>query len=448
MKRTLIHNATIVNEGQSIKGSIVIENGRIAEVLTDWKPLSAPCDETIDATGCYLLPGIIDDHVHFRDPGLTHKADIFTESCAAAAGGVTSIMDMPNTNPLTTTLDTLNAKLDLLNEKCVVNHSCYFGATNNNYNEFSKLDKHRVCGIKLFMGSSTGNMLVDKMNSLLNIFNGTDMLIAAHCEDQEIIKKNTAKYKEKFADDAEIPVNKHPLIRSALACYSSSKLAVRLANLAGARLHVLHVSTAKELSLFSDAPLSSLKNITAEACIAHLFYDSEDYKTLGARIKCNPAIKSESNRTALRAAVNSGLIDVIATDHAPHLLNEKEGGALKAMSGMPMIQFSLVSMLELVNKGIFTLETIVEKMCHAPAQIYRINERGYIREGYRADLVLVRPNTPWEVTTDRILSKCGWSPLEGHTFDWKIEKTFANGHLIYDDNTVDGTYRGEELRFN
>lgn len=448
MKRTLIHNATIVNEGQSIKGSIVIENGRIAEVLTDWKPLSAPCDETIDATGCYLLPGIIDDHVHFRDPGLTHKADIFTESCAAAAGGVTSIMDMPNTNPLTTTLDTLNAKLDLLNEKCVVNHSCYFGATNNNYNEFSKLDKHRVCGIKLFMGSSTGNMLVDKMNSLLNIFNGTDMLIAAHCEDQEIIKKNTAKYKEKFADDTEIPVNKHPLIRSALACYSSSKLAVRLANLAGARLHVLHVSTAKELSLFSDAPLSSLKNITAEACIAHLFYDSEDYKTLGARIKCNPAIKSESNRTALRAAVNSGLIDVIATDHAPHLLNEKEGGALKAMSGMPMIQFSLVSMLELVNKGIFTLETIVEKMCHAPAQIYRINERGYIREGYRADLVLVRPNTPWEVTTDRILSKCGWSPLEGHTFDWKVEKTFANGHLIYDDNTVDGTYRGEELRFN
>ena len=448
MKRTLIHNATIVNEGQSIKGSIVIENGRIAEVLTDWKPLSAPCDETIDATGCYLLPGIIDDHVHFRDPGLTHKADIFTESCAAAAGGVTSIMDMPNTNPLTTTLDTLNAKLDLLNEKCVVNHSCYFGATNNNYNEFSKLDKHRVCGIKLFMGSRSGNMLVDKMNSLLNIFNGTDMLIAAHCEDQEIIKKNTAKYKEKFADDAEIPVNKHPLIRSALACYSSSKLAVRLANLAGARLHVLHVSTAKELSLFSDAPLSSLKNITAEACIAHLFYDSEDYKTLGARIKCNPAIKSESNRTALRAAVNSGLIDVIATDHAPHLLNEKEGGALKAMSGMPMIQFSLVSMLELVNKGIFTLETIVEKMCHAPAQIYRINERGYIREGYRADLVLVRPNTPWEVTTDRILSKCGWSPLEGHTFDWKVEKTFANGHLIYDDNTVDGTYRGEELRFN
>lgn len=447
MKRTLIHNATIVNEGQSVKGSVVIENGRIAEVLTDWKPLSAPCDETIDATGCYLLPGIIDDHVHFRDPGLTYKGDIFTESRAAAAGGITSIMDMPNNNPQTTTLDTLNAKLDLLNEKCIVNHSCYFGATNNNYNELGKLDKHRICGVKLFMGASTGDMLVDKMNSLLNIFNGTDMLIATHCEDQEMIKKNTAKYKEKFADEADIPIKNHPLIRSSLACYTSSKLAVRLANLAGARLHILHISTAKELKLFDDKPLE-LKKITAEACIGHLLYSSKDYNKLGARIKCNPAIKSENNRNALRAAVNSGLIDIIATDHAPHLLSEKEGGALKAMSGMPMIQFSLVSMLELVDEGVFTLETIVEKMCHAPAQVYHINERGYIREGYRADLVLVRPNTPWEVTTDKIASKCGWSPLEGHTFKWKVEKTFANGHLIYTDSIVDDTYRGEELRFH
>lgn len=447
MKRTLIHNATIVNEGQSVKGSVVIENGRIAEVLTGWKPLSAPCDETIDATSCYLLPGIIDDHVHFRDPGLTYKGDIFTESRAAAAGGITSIMDMPNNNPQTTTLDTLNAKLDLLNEKCIVNHSCYFGATNNNYNELGKLDKHRICGIKLFMGASTGDMLVDKMNSLLNIFNGTDMLIATHCEDQETIKKNTAKYKEKFAEEDDIPIRNHPFIRSSLACYTSSKLAVRLANLAGARLHVLHISTAKELELFDDKPLE-LKNITAEACIGHLLYRSKDYNKLGARIKCNPAIKSEDNRKALRAAVNSGLIDIIATDHAPHLLSEKEGGALKAMSGMPMIQFSLVSMLELVDEGIFTLETIVEKMCHAPAQVYHINERGYIREGYRADLVLVRPNTSWEVTVDKIISKCGWSPLEGHTFKWKVEKTFANGHLIYNDSIVDDTYRGEELRFH
>lgn len=447
MKRTLIHNATIVNEGISIKGSVVIENGQIAEVLTNWKPLSAPCDEIIDATGCYLLPGIIDDHVHFRDPGLTHKGDILTESRAAAAGGVTSVMDMPNTNPLTITLDALNAKFDLLNEKCIVNHSCYFGATNDNYTEFDKLDKHRVCGIKLFMGSSTGNMLVDKMNSLLNIFNGTDMLIAAHCEDQEIIKTNIAKYKEMFAGEDDIPVNNHAYIRNAAACYASSELAVRLATIAGARLHVLHVSTSKELELFNDYPLTE-KHITAEACIAHLVFSFSDYHTLGTRVKCNPAIKKKGHRKALLEAVNSGLIDVIATDHAPHLLSEKEGGALKAMSGMPMIQFSLVSMLEFVNEGIFTIETIVEKMCHAPAQIYNITGRGYIREGYQADLVLVRPDTPWELTTDKILSKCGWSPLEGRTFNWKVEKTFANGHLIYSDGMVDDTYRGEELRFN
>lgn len=447
MKRTLIHNATIVNEGQSVKGSVVIEDGRIAEVLTDWKPLSAPCDETIDATGCYLLPGIIDDHVHFRDPGLTHKADILTESRAAAAGGVTSVMDMPNTKPATTTLDALNAKFDLLNEKCIVNHSCYFGATNDNYNEFGKLDKRRICGIKLFMGSSTGNMLVDKMDSLQRIFNGTDLLIAAHCEDQGTIRANTAKYKALFAGKDDIPVGKHPYIRSTAACYASSELAVRLARQCGARLHVLHVSTAKELRLFTASPLSG-KPITAEACIAHLLYTLHDYRALGTRIKCNPAVKRQADRDALRAAVNSGLIDVIATDHAPHLLSEKEGGALKAMSGMPMIQFSLVSMLQLVDEGVFTLETLVEKMCHAPARIFRIRERGYIREGYRADLVLVRPGTPWEVTADKILSKCGWSPLEGHTFNWKVEKTFANGYPVYSDGTVDDTYRGEELRFN
>ncbi|ADV44852.1 dihydroorotase [Bacteroides helcogenes] len=447
MKRTLIHNATIVNEGQSLTGSVVIENGRITEVLTKGKPLSAPCDEIIDATGCHLLPGIIDDHVHFRDPGLTHKADIFTESRAAAAGGVTSIMDMPNTNPLTTTLDALNAKFDLLNEKCIVNHSCYFGATNNNYKEFGKLDKQRVCGIKLFMGSSTGNMLVDKMNSLLNIFNEAEILIATHCEDQETIKRNTAKYKAMFAGDDDVPIIKHPFIRSTEACYTSSELAVRMAKVAGARLHVLHISTARELQLFSDNPLNA-KRITAEACVSHLLYTSADYKTLGARIKCNPAIKSISNRDALRKAVNAGVIDVIATDHAPHLLSEKEGGSLKAMSGMPMIQFSLVSMLDLVDQGIFNLKTIVEKMCHAPAQIYGIHQRGYIREGYHADLVLVRPGSPWKVTADKILSKCGWSPLEGRTFNWKVEKTFANGHLIYSDNTVDETYRGAELRFN
>ena len=447
MKRTLIHNATIVNEGRSVQGSVVIEGDRIAEVLTYGKKLSVPCDETIDATGCCLLPGVIDDHVHFRDPGLTHKADILTESRAAAAGGVTSIMDMPNTNPLTTTLSALEQKFDLLNEKCIVNHSCYFGATNNNYTEFNQLDKHRVCGIKLFMGSSTGNMLVDKTNSLLNIVNGTDMLIATHCESQEIIKKNTEYYKKMFSDAPEVPISKHPNIRSSAACYASTELAVRMASLAGARLHVLHVSTAKELQLFSDIPLEE-KHITAEACVAHLLYRQQDYKELGTRIKCNPSIKKQADRDALRNAVNTGVIDVIATDHAPHLLSEKEGGALKAMSGMPMIQFSLVSMLELAEKGIFSIETIVEKMCHAPAQIYGICDRGYVREGYKADLVLVSHGDRWEVNSENILSKCGWSPLEGNSFRWKVERTFANGHLIYSDGQVDDTYRGEELRFD
>ena len=447
MKRTLIHNATIVNEGRSVQGSVVIEGDRIAEVLTYGKKLSVPCDETIDATGCCLLPGVIDDHVHFRDPGLTHKADILTESRAAAAGGVTSIMDMPNTNPLTTTLSALEQKFDLLNEKCIVNHSCYFGATNNNYTEFNQLDKHRVCGIKLFMGSSTGNMLVDKTNSLLNIFNGTDMLIATHCESQEIIKKNTEYYKKMFSDAPEVPISKHPNIRSSAACYASTELAVRMASLAGARLHVLHVSTAKELQLFSDIPLEE-KHITAEACVAHLLYRQQDYKELGTRIKCNPSIKKQADRDALRNAVNTGVIDVSATDHAPHLLSEKEGGALKAMSGMPMIQFSLVSMLELAEKGIFSIETIVEKMCHAPVQIYGICDRGYVREGYKADLVLVSHGDRWEVNSENILSKCGWSPLEGNSFRWKVERTFANGHLIYSDGQVDDTYRGEELRFD
>ena len=447
MKRTLIHNATIVNEGRSVQGSVVIEGDRIAEVLTYGKKLSVPCDETIDATGCCLLPGVIDDHVHFRDPGLTHKADILTESRAAAAGGVTSIMDMPNTNPLTTTLSALEQKFDLLNEKCIVNHSCYFGATNNNYTEFNQLDKHRVCCIKLFMGSSTGNMLVDKTNSLLNIFNGTDMLIATHCESQEIIKKNTEYYKKMFSDAPEVPISKHPNIRSSAACYASTELAVRMASLAGARLHVLHVSTAKELQLFSDIPLEE-KHITAEACVAHLLYRQQDYKELGTRIKCNPSIKKQADRDALRNAVNTGVIDVIATDHAPHLLSEKEGGALKAMSGMPMIQFSLVSMLELAEKGIFSIETIVEKMCHAPAQIYGSCDRGYVREGYKADLVLVSHGDRWEVNSENILSKCGWSPLEGNSFRWKVERTFANGHLIYSDGQVDDTYRGEELRFD
>lgn len=449
MKRTFIKNAIIVNEGHSVPGSVIIEGERIAEVLTAGQEPSQPCNETIDATGCYLLPGVIDGHVHFRDPGLTHKADFSTESHAAAAGGVTSVMDMPNTSPQTTTIDALEAKFDMMAEKSLVNYSCYFGATNNNYNEFGKLDKHRVCGIKLFMGSSTGNMLVDKMNSLLNIFNGTDLLIAAHCENQDTIRKNTERYRlnRNVNKDGDLPLGDHYRIRSVNACYESSELAIRLARIADARLHILHVSTAKELKLFEDIPLNE-KRITAEACVAHLWFDSSNYKSLGTRIKCNPAIKTSVNKEALRQAVNSGLIDVIATDHAPHLLSEKTGGALKAVSGMPMIQFSLVSMLELADQNVLTIEKVVERMCHAPAQIYEIQNRGFIRKGYQADLVLVRSKSPWTVTTDVILSKCKWSPMEGHTYNWKVEKTFANGHLLYSDGNIDEDYRGQELRFD
>lgn len=446
MKRICIQNAFVVNEGQCVRGSVIIENEKIAEILIDGQEPTSPCHDTIDATGCYLMPGAIDDHVHFRDPGFTHKGDISTESKAAAAGGVTSIMDMPNTNPQTVTIEALHAKLNLLAAKCVVNYSCYYGATNTNYTTFHLLDKHRVCGIKLFMGSSTGDMLVDKMTSLLNIFTGTELLIATHCEDQGIIRKNTETYKKQYGEQ-EVPLHYHPSIRSIEACYQSSALAVRMAKQANARLHLLHVSTARELELLENTPLAE-KRITAEACVGHLLFSCLNYPLLGARIKCNPAIKTEENREALRQAVNSGLIDVIATDHAPHLLKEKEGGALKAASGIPMIQFSLVSMLELVSKGIFTLEKVVEKMCHAPATIYQIDNRGYIRIGYQADLVLVRPqDTAWTLTPNTILSKCGWSPLEGDSFQWKVEKTFANGHLIYSHGEVDEHYRGQELYF-
>lgn len=453
MKRICIQNATIVNEGHHFLGSVVIENEKIVEVLRVGKCPSMPCDETIEAEGSYLLPGVIDDHVHFRDPGFTQKGDISTESQAAAAGGVTSIMDMPNTHPQTTTLDALNAKFDLMAEKSRVNYSCYFGATNANYTLLDSLDKSRVCGIKLFMGSSTGDMLVDKMNSLLNIFNGTELLIAAHCEDHAIVKANTEKYSKQYDEfrtktfTGDLPTGYHSKIRSVTACYKSSELAVRLARLADARLHILHLSTAKELSLFDNQLPLSEKRITTEACVGHLLFNSSYYASLKSRIKCNPAIKTNNNREALRKAVNSGLIDVIATDHAPHLLSDKMGGALKAASGMPMIQFSLVSMLGLVDENVFTIEKIVEKMCHAPAQIYGIMNRGYIRPGYQADLVLVRPGEEWTLTTDCILSKCKWSPLEGNAFRWKVEKTFVNGHLAYSDGQVDEKHRGQELKF-
>lgn len=444
MKRTYIHNARIVNEGQTFEGAIVIENEVIAEVLKANEEPSAPCDETIDAQGLYLIPGVIDDHVHFRDPGLTHKADMYSESQAAAAGGVTSYMDMPNTNPQTTTLEALEDKFKDAATKSIVNYSFYFGATNNNAHLLPQLDKTHVCGVKLFMGASTGNMLVDQMDTLKNIFANAGMLIATHCEDQQIISANGVAYREKYGEDPE--VRYHPAIRSEEACYRSSSLAVQLAKETDARLHIMHISTAKELSLLENKPIEE-KKITAEACVSHLFFCDKDYERFGARIKCNPAIKSEADRDALRQALTSNLIDVIGTDHAPHLLSEKQGGAFKAVSGMPTLQFSLASVMELVHQGCLSIEQLVQKMCHAPATLYQIEKRGFIRPGYKADLVLLNPTHEWTVTSDCILSKCGWSPMEGQTFHSKVEKTFVNGQMVYADNQVNTALRGQALTF-
>lgn len=444
MKRTWIKNARIVNEGKTFHGSVVIEDEVIAEVLADGASPAQPCREVIDANDAYLMPGVIDDHVHFRDPGLTHKADMHTESTAAAAGGVTSFMDMPNTTPQTTTLEALDAKFADAATKSVVNYSFYFGASNTNADVLPLLDKKRVCGVKLFMGASTGNMLVDRMEVLRKVFANAGMLIATHCEEQSIISANTAAFKEKYGEDPDIKY--HPQIRSAEACMHSSSLAIRLAKESNARLHILHVSTAAELDLFEDKPLGE-KKITAEACVSHLYFHDKNYETLGARIKCNPSIKTLADRDALRKALSTDRIDVIGTDHAPHLLKEKEGGALKAVSGMPMIQFSLVAIMELVRQGVLTMEQLVQKMCHAPAELYNIERRGYIRPGYQADLVLVHPDNEWEVIADCVLSKCGWSPMEGQRFHARVEKTFVNGDLVYTDKKVDESHRGQELRF-
>ena len=445
MKRTWIKNAQIVNEGKTFIGSVVIEDEIIVEILQENETPANECDETIDASGCYLIPGVIDDHVHFRDPGLTHKADIHTESMAAAAGGVTSYMDMPNTTPQTTTLEALEDKFKNAATKSIVNYSFYFGATNDNANLLPQLDKKRICGVKLFMGSSTGNMLVDQMETLKNIFTHAGMLIATHCEDQHIISTNTALYKEKYGEDPDVKY--HPEIRNEEACYQSSALAVQLAKETGARLHIMHISTAKELELLTNKAIEE-KNITAEACVSHLFFCDEDYATFGTRIKCNPAIKSKADRDALRQALTSNLIDVIGTDHAPHLLSEKQGGALKAVSGMPTLQFSLVSVMELVHDGVLGMEQLVQKMCHAPATLYQIEKRGFIRTGYKADLTIVNPNSEWEVTKECILSKCGWSPMEGQTFHAKVEKTFVNGQMVYNGSHVNTLSRGQELRFD
>ena len=439
--KTLIKGGTLVNEGRLFDGSIVVEDSRIAQIIEGNHTPDTSYDEVIDASGCFVLPGIIDDHVHFREPGLTAKADIDTESQAAAAGGVTTYFDMPNTVPQTTTLEALEEKYALGAEKSHVNYAFFFGATNDNVTLFSQLDKRRVPGIKLFMGSSTGNMLVDRQEALDQIFASADMPIMVHCEDTGIINHNMAAAKEKYGDDPN--VTHHPEIRSAEACYESTKLAVALAKKHHARLHVAHLSTARELELFGDDPY-----ITAEATVSHLFFCDRDYSLLGTRIKCNPAIKSERDREALREALNDGRISVIGTDHAPHLLSQKEGGCAKAASGMPMVQFSLVTMLELVDQGVLSLERLVELMCHHPATLFGVRHRGFLREGYQADIVLVRPNTGWTVTKEVILSKCGWSPMEGHMYLWRVERTLCNGHTVWQQGRVDTSYIGQPVEFS
>mgnify|MGYP001775921698 CR=1 FL=1 len=440
-----IKNAIIINNGEKTIGSVIIENDIIRDVYFNIPEPDILCDNVIDAHQCYLMPGVIDDHVHFRDPGLTAKADMFTESMAAAAGGVTSFMDMPNCKPQTVTLEALENKFQIAAEKSIVNYSFYFGATNDNADLFSSLDKSRVCGIKLFMGASTGNMLVENPEALKQIFSKANMLIAAHCEDPNIIQWNSELARVKYGEDPDVAF--HSKIRSEKACWQSSALAVQLAKETGARLHVLHVSTASELELFEDKPLSE-KRITAEVCVPHLMFCDKDYQTLGALIKCNPSIKTESDREALRKALATDLIDVIGTDHAPHLLNEKQGGALKAVSGMPSVQFSLPCVMELVRNGVLTVEQAVKKMCHIPAGLFGIEKRGYIRPGYKADLVIVNPECEWTVTRDCVLSKCGWSPYEGMVFHTKVEKTFVNGELVYADGKVNTAHRGEALCFS
>lgn len=438
--KTLIYGGIIVNEDRSHYGSLVMENDVIAEIIEGKEIPCGNYDRKIDATGLFVLPGVIDSHVHFREPGLTAKADVGTESEAAAYGGVTTFFDMPNTVPQTTSVDALDAKFRIAREKSHVNYSFFFGATNSNTDALQTLDRHVVPGVKLFMGASTGNMLVDSDDSLRKIFSNATMPVMVHCEDTGMINANMTEAKSRYGDDPDVAL--HPLIRSEEACYASSSRAVRMARTYGTRLHVAHVSTAKELELFGHDG-----NITAEAVIAHLFFSDEDYARLGTRIKCNPAVKTAYDRSELRKALSSGAISTVGTDHAPHLLKDKEGGCARAASGMPMIQFSLVTMLELVDNGVLDMERLVRLMCHNPADIFEVRGRGYLRKGYKADIVLVGRDRRWTVTGDTVRSKCGWSPMEGHAYDWRVVKTICNGQVVYDDGTFYDNIRGEQVMF-
>ena len=447
MNKKLIKNVRIINEGRSYQGAVLI-NGEMIEAVYEGEVPSeiiAETNDIVDGQGKWLLPGCIDDQVHFREPGLTYKADIYSESRAAVAGGVTSFMDMPNTKPQTTTIENLEWKFNRAAETSAANYSFFFGGTNDNMEEIRRLDRSRVPGLKLFLGSSTGNMLVDKKDALERIFSESDLLIAVHAEKEEIIKRNIAYYTQKYGEDLDISF--HSKIRSEEACYASSSEAVELATRLGTRLHILHLSTAKETTLLDNKLPLKDKKITGEVCVHHLWFHDGDYALFGNRIKWNPSIKTLADRTALREAVNNDKIDIIATDHAPHLLSEKEGSCLKAASGGPLVQHSLIVMLELAMEGRFTYEKVVDKMAHKPAELFHIDRRGYIRPGYYADLVLIDPNKTWTVSKENILTKCGWSPFEGYTFHHAVDTTWVNGEIVWQDGQIRNNVHGKELKY-
>ncbi|MFC6098176.1 dihydroorotase [Flavobacterium qiangtangense] len=445
MKSVLIKNAKIVNEGTIFEGDVLIENEFIVEIA---ETISAKSSATkiINAEGNYLIPGMIDDQVHFREPGLTHKGDIASESRAAVAGGITSFIEMPNTNPQTVTVELLEEKFAIAAENSMANYSFMFGGTNDNLEEILKVDPKTVAGLKLFLGSSTGNMLVDNEQVLEKIFSSTPLLISVHCEDEETIKNNLAKYKEEYGDD--IPMKFHHLIRSEEACYISSSKAIELAKKTGARLHVFHLSTAKEMSLFTNKIPLEEKKITAEVCIHHLWFTNEDYDKKGTLIKWNPAVKTQADKDALWEALNDGRIDVIATDHAPHTLEEKKNPYTSAPSGGPLVQHAVVALFEAFHQGKISVEKIVEKMAHNPAKLFKIEKRGFIKEGYYADVVIVDAGLPWSVKKENILYKCGWSPFEGFTFKSRITHTFVNGEMVYNNFKVKDIRAGKRLTFD
>ena len=438
--KTLIFGSTIVDGERVYKGSIVTDDDKIEKIYENETPREH-FDKTIDASGCFVIPGVIDEHVHFREPGMTEKADICSESRAAAAGGVTSFFDMPNTTPPTTSLDNLEDKFRRASQESRINYSFFFGATNSNYSLFNKLDVHRIPGVKLFMGASTGNMLVDKEEALQNIFKNSPLPIMTHCEDTAMINRNMAEAKQQYGEDPDIRM--HYKIRSEEACIRSTELAISLAKKYDAQLHVAHITTARELDMIKAAG----SKITGEAVIAHLMFDNSSYEDLGALIKCNPSVKTSSDRDSLRKALTDGRIYTVATDHAPHLLSQKQGGCAKAVSGMPMVQFSLCTMLTLASQGVLPIERVVELMCNNPARLFSVRERGFLREGYKADIAIVKQCEPYTVTNDMVISKCGWTPLTNTKLTWKVVHTLCNGRHVYNNGIIDDSIRGEEIRF-